>query len=342
MILIRCDANTKLGFGHLVRCRALANALVELGVPCVLVGPSKDYQIEQDKHVFTDWFPMPFGQTVAGDASELLKHLKDQSSNLAVLDDYRIDFEYQRALKKANIRWLQFNGNMNQKFLADLILNPSPQASKEDYLPLLENKETKLLLGPNYSILRSEFLNQKKSNNDGLIKKILLTFGGGDDRGAILLLLQKLLPNLNEEIKFLVISGEHNPRNNELKTWIEKNGNSRVDLEINPMAMAPSIASCDLAIMAGGGTVYEVNSLNIPMFLISIAENQIRHSQAWEKTGAAIYSGALESLDLNKMLQEVKKLIHESSKGKGRTSKQLVDGRGQKRVAQKIMDEFGI
>lgn len=342
MIFIRCDANTKLGFGHLVRCRALANALVELGVRCVLVGPPKQYQIKEDKSVFTDWIPMPFGQTVSEDATEFLKHMKAHSSNLAILDDYRIDYEYQQAFKKANVRWLQFNGNLNQKFLADIILNPSPQASKQDYLPLLENKETQLLLGPNYSILRSEFLKQKKLNKDGLIKKILLTFGAGDDRGAILSLLQKLLPTINEEIKFLVISGEHNPRNSELKKWIKENGRGRVDLEINPTNVAPLMASCDLAIMAGGGTVYEVNSLNIPMLLISIAENQIRHSRAWEETGAAIYLGAFENLDLNSALNEVKKCISERLKVKVAPLKQLVDGRGQKRVAQKIMDEFGI
>lgn len=342
MILIRCDANTKLGFGHLVRCRALANALAELGVHCVLVGPSRDYQIQQDKEVFTDWIPMPFGQTVREDASKFLKQLEGHSTNFAVLDDYRIDYEYQLSLKNANVRWLQFNGNMNQKFWADIILNPSPQATNQDYLPLLENKETKLLLGPDFSILRSEFLKQKKLNNDGSIKKILLTFGGGDDRGATLSLLQKLLPTIDEEIKFLVISGEHNPRNNELKTWVKENGSGRVDLEINPRTMAPLIASCDLAIIAGGGTVYEVNSLNIPMVLLSIAENQIRHSEAWEKTGAAIYLGPFENLDFNSVLKEVKKLISESSEGKVAASKQLVDGCGQKRVAQKIMDEFGL
>ena len=233
-------------------------------------------------------------------------------------------------------------GSLNQKFLADIILNPSPQVSKQDYQPLLVNKDTQLLLGPNYSILRSEFLEQKKLNKDGLIKKILLTFGAGDDRGAILTFLQKLLPAINEEIKFLVISGEHNPRNNEIKKWIKENGTGRVDLEINPENVAPLMASCDLAIMAGGGTVYEMNSLNIPMLLISIAENQIKHSRAWEETGAARYLGAFEKLDLNSAVSEVKTSISKRGEGKVAPSKQLVDGRGQQRVAQKIMNEFGL
>ena len=90
-----------------------------------------------------------------------------------------------------------------------------------------------------------------------------------------------MLPVTPNYIKFLVISGFTNPNNNRLKEWILLNGSQRVDLLINPKDVAKLYSSCDIAVIAGGTTTYEIDCCGLPFLIISTANNQIEQSKAW-------------------------------------------------------------
>ena len=80
-----------------------------------------------------------------------------------------------------------------------------------------------------------------------------------------------MLPVTPNYIKFLVISGFTNPNNNRLKEWILLNGSQRVDLLINPKDVAKLYSSCDIAVIAGGTTTYEIDCCGLPFLIISTA-----------------------------------------------------------------------
>ena len=66
-------------------------------------------------------------------------------------------------LLKAGYKWLQFYQKKNKKSIwADIIVNPMPGVTREDFKSVLRNKSSKLLLGQNYAILRPEFANVTK------------------------------------------------------------------------------------------------------------------------------------------------------------------------------------
>ncbi len=327
--------------GHLVRCRALAEGLRSLGKESVLVGPSADFNTGGANEVFADWIPMPFGRSASDDARNFVELMSKHSTKAAVLDDYRVDETYQIELRNAGINWLQFNGKPHQPLWANIILNPSPEANAEDYERSLKIADSRLLLGPSFAVLRSEFNPDGEPRHKDQTLRVLLTFGGGDDRGSVLSVLETLVPALPQHVEFVVVSGSQNPRNADIEKWIADRGAGRVQLEINPPSIAPLISSCDLAIMAGGGSVYEVNCLGLPMLLIAIAENQINHSRAWAQTGAAKYLGELDGMDTDVLLRETRDTIEKiRASDDGCHTHRLVDGMGRIRVAETIVGEF--
>jgi len=340
VILFRCNAGPEIGFGHLTRCRALAQALKDRGEVCAMVGPAGDYSSAVDSEIFSEWIAVSDWQSSSAAASDLLTLASKMSATAAVLDDYRIDEAFQLILRERGLRWLQFDGTARTPLWADWILNSSPTARSEDYQQVNRNPEANMLLGPHYAVLRNGFREITTRSCDRELHRVLVTFGGGDDRGAIELVLSSLVKQTGPEVEFLVVSGKNNPRNPKLTEWIKSYGTGRVEIEIDPPDVPQVFASCDLAIMAGGGSTYEAACCRVPMMLMSIADNQTRHGAAWEKIGAAIFLGDLASTS-ETHLQNSFNQIRGSSQKRAELcaiAHSICDGLGALRVADAILN----
>lgn len=337
MILFRCDASPQLGLGHLIRCRALAYALRKQGQQCMMVGPPKIYMNAEDTKLFVVWETLKW-ESVEADARCVAALVEHFSAAILVLDDYRVDVDYQLLLRSRGLRWLQFETRTDRAIWADIVLNANPAVNSKEYASVLCNPNTKLLLGPHFAMLRPEFsdINLKKYNPH--IARVMVTFGGGDDLGLTLFVLATLLPVTPKHIEFVVMSGECNPRNSEITSWIQDNGESRVIIEINPRNVASLIVSCDLAIMAGGSTIYEAACCGLNMILIATAENQINQSNAWGMRMGIKYLGLKDDVSSDKLLDAFflfynnKNMYEISNK-----NEMTVDSKGAERVCESIL-----
>ncbi|WP_081618348.1 UDP-2,4-diacetamido-2,4,6-trideoxy-beta-L-altropyranose hydrolase [Thioalkalivibrio sp. ALE31] len=341
MIIFRCDAGPDIGFGHLMRCRTLAEALHDRGESCIMVGPDAVYAKPEDKKIFKEWIPVPEWQSSSADSGRLVSLSQKYRAQWLVLDDYRVDEAYQLELRAAGLKWLQFDGWADKPLWADIILNANPAAASEDYERVLHNKDAKILLGPSYGILRKEFAQIEPRDPSRPVRQILVTFGGGDDRGANEFVLSTLLPVVSPDVNFLVISGATNPNNPSLGRWIEEHGKGRVSLHIDPIKVAPLFASCDLAVMAGGTSTYEAAACGIPMILIAIAANQVPQSMAWSRFGAANYLGSITNLCASKLSDEVCSLSDNLAELEmmSESGKSAVQGGGASAVAAAMSEE---
>jgi spore coat polysaccharide biosynthesis predicted glycosyltransferase SpsG len=301
-----------------------------------MVGPEKKYMLPGDKALFNDWIVNEYWSSAEDEAYSFLDIAKQHGVEAAVLDDYRVDECYQLALRRAGLPWTQFDGFANKPLWADIIVNANPAAKPDDYKRVLRNRQANLLLGPEYAVLRSEFLRIERTNRSDDVSKVLVTFGGGDDRGAILFVLSTLIPSTSENIHFLVVSGSHNPRNAEIKAWIEKYSEGRIDLAINPPEIARLFTNCDLAIMGGGTTTYEAAACGLPMLLIAIADNQLPQSKAWQENGVAIFLGMLPDVSNGQLVDIFLQVTrgNERRLGMMNQARKLVDGKGALRVAE--------
>ncbi len=310
MVIFFCDASPIIGFGHLMRCRALASGLKEFGIDSVMLGPPTIYITSDDKKTFKKWEEIQEWKSSEYIANILIKNITNNLTDIIVLDDYRVDKILQVRLRDAKIKWAQFDIKIENDLWADWIINASPGVDAESYKGKLKNPKAKLLLGPKYGIIRSEFLGKK--NNSVNVKKILLTFGGGNDHGATLLVLNSILDYLESEIKYVIISGMVNPHNQDINNFIKARGKGRIDFYIQPDNISSIFLSCDFAIIGGGITTFELLKCELPMAIISIASNQINQAKGWEKLGIAKYLGDINNLNRDKIKKDLVSLIQSS------------------------------
>lgn len=339
MIVLVCNAGAGSGFGHLMRCRALAGAMRDAGGRCVLLGPSASYRNPFDGVLFDEWIAIEEWSSPQKEAERLLSVAARVGAHAAVLDDYRANNDYQRVLHDARFRWLQFDTSIDGPRYPDVLVNPSPGARAEDYFGVMKKRDVLLLLGPQFAILRAEFPPEARDVKAGADLTVMLTFGAGDDRGAGIFVLEELVGKTDEGLSYLVVSGEHNPQNSRLMKWVEEKGDDRVSLLINPRHMSTAYAECDIAIMSGGTSIYEAAACGLPMLLLTVADNQVKQAKAWAEAGAAVYLGGYGEVQ-GESLRKVVNLLVRDRGGRGAMStlgRSMVDGLGAARVAQHVL-----
>lgn len=301
-----------------------------------MVGPKPSDRTDADADVFEQWIEQSEWSAEGDDACKLVALANKYDCGVAVLDDYRVDVDYQKVMLDAGLRWLQFDGRADRPLWADWVVNASPAARQEDYARHLQKPGAHALLGPQYAVLRPEFSAvTPRCYEKSKVREVLVTFGGGDDRGAILFVLKALLPATATTIHFQVMAGANNPRNPEIKKWLDSNAGKRVLLHVSPAQVAALFSTCDLAVMAGGTTTYEAAFCGLPMLLLTIAANQERQSQAWQDKGAAVYLGRFNEVSGGGLVSHFSKLSR-SQELRGKMSQcgqHEVDGKGAEKIA---------
>lgn len=335
-ILFRCDASSKIGTGHFRRCLVLGEEIKKLGGTVFFILKIDGFEVPETLlSVADDWKILDWNLDKGSDARAIISIYKERNACAAVIDHYGADTAYQKQLYDANLRWMQFDGCAQQPIWAKWVINPSLSSHTCDYESVLQRKDTRLFLGPEFAFLRPEF-NKWKSRAEfrKSVEKILLTFGGGDDRGAIVFCLESI-KHLSPDIERLILTTGDNPGKDNILHWLKKNPiNARLILDETEIARR--IVESDLGITAGGMTTFETAAMGLPCLIVHIADNQIRNAEAWHEAGVSINLGSLDELKHEDLYRHVKHLIENPEKRMTmhKLGMPLVDGRGVERVAR--------
>lgn len=166
--------------------------------------------------------------------------------------------------------WTVILDDLNNKISrANVVLNSSILANPSTY-----PKDAKLLLGPQYLILDERFETAIRNTNkqNGLFN-ILVTFGGSDLSGLTVKVLRALAAKNYHKLDCKVVLGPGYTDYEE----IEKVANcfsGKLNLFRNPDDMLPFFVECNLAICAGGRTLYELLALKVPTVAIASIEHE--------------------------------------------------------------------
>lgn len=351
MVVIRADANSKIGMGHVMRCLSVADALLKRGEEVLFVTaddtpvPLLTKKGIPYRVLHTDYADME------AELPELLAVLREltlraespeaallQRNTSILVDSYYVTEKYLTALK-SRIITIYMDDIYAFSYPVDMLINYNIYGEEMGYEKDAAFADTKLLLGTEYVPLREEFLagEQQRTAADG---GILITTGGSDSFNlAGQLLTEAMKYDALKEKEYHVVSGSLNPHIGELQALAEKHGN--IHIHCNVTNMAELMAESEIALSAGGSTLYELCVMGVPVIAFSFAENQERLVQTFVKRGIAQYGGNYRT-DGNKMIQNtiagLEMLLEDENlraeyRKKART---LVDGKGADRIAEAI------
>jgi len=340
-LLVRVDADSVMGSGHAMRCLALSAAWQAQGGVVTFVKATKDL----DARLKTEGFSVHRLNVPAGsleDAEETARFARAMNASWIVADGYHFSSAYQRTLRGSGVLLLTIDDLADAKeYNSDVLLNQNHYAGLEMY-PQRSN-HTRMLLGAQYVLLRSEFLKFRnwKRSTPKVASRVLVTLGGGDPDNVTLRVVEALAQNAESHLEVIVVAGANNSHVRSLQ-FVCLQAGPHFQLKTQVSDMAELMAWADLAISAGGTTCWELAFMGLPNILVILADNQRRVGEVLNQENVSINLGWHASLTEGRLVQTVLSLIQDADRRRtmSENGRALVDGEGCDRTLHALREEF--
>ncbi len=334
-LIIRADASTHIGTGHVMRCLALAQTWQDTRGDVLFAMAMESPVMEARlKSEGIEVASLPARVGSASDATQTTDLARQRGASWIVADGYRFGTAYQRAVKDSGLGLLLIDDiGHEDHYYADIVLNQNIDAEEGMY----ESREpsTRLLLGTRYVLLRREFLKWQgwKREISPAARRLLVSLGGSDPDNSTLKVIQALRHVATDGVEVFVLAGPSNPHYDKLRTAVA-DLSCPVRLESGVANMAELMAWADLATTAAGITSWELAFMQVPSLIIVTADNQWGAANGLESAEVFRLLGWGKTVSEQVLVTELRNLIqNESLRAKMSTrARRLVDGKGVERL----------
>ncbi len=345
-VFIRTDAGPAIGWGHLIRCSALAAEFARRGSSPVFCLKYHDqgavdflrgrgYRVE----LLNAFSWREEAQTLHGLAGGPAVFLFDFSHSRTFADEKELP-SYFADLKSSNHSLAVIDGLFAQALADRLALGVDwlivPYVGGKSHF----GKKFRELKGPAYFVCSPEFLAVRRDARKvaARAERVLLTFGGSDPHGisgkavaALEVLPQRLTvrlvlgasfaPSLVRELRQAVVSSRH-----------------AYELLEAPDNLAEPMAWADLAIASTGLTKYELALCGAPSVLLSIDQPHADIHREFAEIGTSWHLGVHSEVSVSTLSSAIARILDDGAKRQEMcdAGQSLVDGRG----AQRLVDEL--
>jgi UDP-2,4-diacetamido-2,4,6-trideoxy-beta-L-altropyranose hydrolase len=338
--LLRADASSRIGTGHVQRCLTLGGELRSRGWTALLAGR---YPPElADLAVRAGQAVAALPDSLARDAEPAWlaeQHLLE-GVDLLVTDGYDLAAPWHRAVGRHGTvgQWrpvlMAIDDLAREPLEVDLVLNQNLGADVDRYRGLVPADAT-ILAGPQYALLRPEFAEARRQRRprSGRVTRILVFLSGADEDDVTRRAAEAALP---VDVPVDVVIGSAYPFFEDLQRWA--GGHPRVRLHRNTTEMARLMAAADLAIGAPSSTSWERCTLGLPAVLVTLADNQVEVAARLADAGAAVSLGWHSEVTVQRLGDAVLDLVRDPERLRtmGRAAAAITDGGGAARVANAI------
>jgi len=315
-ILILTEGGPSIGFGHITRCMSLYEAFddVDANIKILVSGPdSVSPLLAGANYKLRDWHDN-----------------KIKYNDVIVIDSYLTDRNfYDKLVGKCKLLVCYDDYNRIDYPDGSIVVNCVVGAEKCRY----QNKKNHYLLGGEFSSVRKKIVDANPIEINYTVGNVLITVGGMDFSPFLI----KLLSNLSKafpHIDYHVVVPQ--------QTFFQKKRMLHVYPRLDIDAYINLIHKCDICISGGGQTTYELANLGIPTISVCLADNQIGNLQGWQESGFIEYAGKYDDIDIDeKIIAAMKKMTsHRSRYIKSQLGKNMINGKGSKRICQHILSSL--
>lgn len=355
-IVLRTDASTASGLGHLKRCLSLAQALRVQGATCHFA--MRELGLDNAALLAPDGFgllrlPAPSaagpldagpalahagwaGVSQAQDAADTLAALRGLAPRWLVVDHYALDARWHRPVAAALATRLAAIDDLGDRDLAvDLLIDPNHAADhRAKYGPRLAASAT-LLGGPRHALLAPAYADAPAHVAGDRVESIGIFMGGVDAAGlSVLALAACRAAGFGGPVEIATTSA--NPGLAALREAAARHPGSRVLCDLPELS--GFFARHGLQIGAGGGATWERCCVGAPTLALAVADNQrqvlapLDGMDVLQLARPGPVTVASLAADLRRLLDDPARRRRLSSRARA-----LVDGQGARRVAEALL-----
>jgi UDP-2,4-diacetamido-2,4,6-trideoxy-beta-L-altropyranose hydrolase len=324
-VVLRADASTAIGTGHVMRCLTLAEEMIARGWSVKLLAaelPEALGERARNAGLLVERIAVRAGTQADADVTSAAAAVSD----LVVLDSYAFASAYRGQVRDVGTPVLTMDdGSTSHALHADFVLNPAVAAEPGQYTEWAPG--ARLLLGPRYALVRREIRDAAaRAISDAAERtRLIVLFGGSDPRRLtipVATLLQQRLPNAH--VTAIVGSAARSVETP-----------PSVELLRAPANLPSLMGEAGLAVSAAGGSLGELAHLGVPTVAAVIAENQV---SAHALRGWLIAVDARDGDVTQRLVDEAVSLWERPSERRqmGRAGRDQVDGQGVVRVVDAL------
>lgn len=328
-VLIRCDASSSIGFGHLSRSIALAQAFREdCGVNATLL-------------MLENPTALSFARN-AGVRVQVLPPTPIDTANAT-----------RAALAHARALVLDFRGDLDPAILAEAaarrvviatIDDPTPRrllANLAFYPPIPQVREWswsgfsgELLAGWDWVVIRRD-LGPPRTSRIEPPPRLLITMGGSDPHGLSSIVLDAL-EQFGKVVHTTLIVG---PANLQRATLGARAASLHVRCTYAPERFADLMRNTDIAVVSFGVTACELAALRVPSLYLCLTDDHAKSASIFEQSGLGRFVGTYPDISVHRTLECISDAVDAYSDFDSWVHglENVLDGMGASRVAHRIM-----
>ena len=281
-IIIRTNFDIKVGLGHFFRCKILKEKFEKRNFKVTfIVDNITKSKLTKNQNIL-NLNQKKFNYLK--DSKLVYEKIKNKDVFLILVDDYRIDFRWEKLFVKKGYKVAIIDDLADRKHCCDFLIDSGWYGKKENaerYSKLIK-KKTITLYGPQYKILNQKIKRIKKKEFN-----IMFYFGGGNYLNSY----YKIINNLVKQLKFFKFKVKINVVVSGLINLNKKiiNKNNFINIIKNNYELSKIINETSLYIGSNSSIVNDLSYLKTPRILISVNKLQNININTYQDLGNYIY-----------------------------------------------------
>ncbi len=323
-VIFRVDGNSEIGLGHLVRCNNFADLFAER-LAAEIIFFTKDFHeanVICGKHTIN---LIPAELNADEEGFYLDNHFKSLKPDMIITDCQNTRMSYMKQIRSGNTLLVNFDDLGSGRSYCDVLIDANLDEKRAPEGPVT-------LCGPDYIVLHPLYNNLADPGKTAPqnVRNTLISMGGGDPLNLTIKVVEALRDRPEH---FDVVIGPAYPHIDELRRLSNKlQGN--FTFYRNLETLAPLLINADIAVIAGGITLYEAMCAGTPAIVLAQVEHQNVIAKRFAAKKAIMYPGLGQNVSKEEITAQYADLAKNQAQRQNMSElgMKLVDGRGLPRI----------